>query len=95
MKLTKEQAEEVLIELRECELEIREIAKIFNVSSKTISLINKGKAYKVNNYNYPVRERTPTYKEPGYRSEFWESYIPEPQVNLDGRMSERRRRDIS
>lgn len=83
MKLTNEQAEEVLIELRECELEIREIAKMFNVSVKTISLINKGKIYKVKNYNYPVRERTREYKEPGYRSEFWDNYYPESQSILD------------
>ena len=56
---------------------------MFNVSVKTISLINKGKIYKVKDYNYPVRERTREYREPGCRSEFWDNYYPESQSVLD------------
>ena len=87
MKLTDDQAEEVRFELRENELEIKQIAKMFKVSVHTVALINRGLRHYVPRYNYPVRkisnQKDLRYKEPGYRSKFWDNYYPESQSILD------------
>jgi len=44
-QLDKDLIEEVYIELREGELEIKEIAEAFNISMATVSNINSGKYY--------------------------------------------------
>lgn len=42
--------------LKESELTIIEISKLFNVSKDVVYRINKGKAYKEDNINYPIRK---------------------------------------
>lgn len=55
-KLNSEQAEEVKKLLRENKLTNAEIARLFNISNATISMINQGKVWNYNNDDYPLRK---------------------------------------
>ena len=83
-KLDKDLIEEVYIELREGELEIKEIAEAFNISMATVSNINSGKFYQDPLLKYPIRERIRRDKlhwskdeEPGQESPYWNHHYPE------------------
>ena len=59
-KLTQEQVEEIMIELRDGQTQSF-IATEFNVSRSTIQAINEGRysKYRIPDYRYPVAEREP------------------------------------
>ena len=54
-KLNREQAEEIKNLLKESELTNVEIARLFNISDATVSMINQGKIWNYNGDQYPLR----------------------------------------
>lgn len=83
-KLTRDQIEEVYIELRSGELTILEIAKSFGIGVSSVTNINIGKYYQDPLIKYPIRERGKDhprlvdYKpEPSLESDYWDHHYPE------------------
>ncbi|MEK9769169.1 MAG: hypothetical protein VW683_09630 [Betaproteobacteria bacterium] len=83
-KLNRDQIEEVYIELRSGELEIKDIAKSFGISVASVTNINVGKYYQDPLIKYPIRERGKDhprlveYKpEPSLESDYWDHHYPE------------------
>lgn len=78
--LTKDEVEEVYIELREGTI-MSLIAKTFNVSVTCIQDYNKGRYYKVEGMSYPIVDRLLKYKsEPSHGDPFWDTFEPEPML---------------
>ena len=78
MVLTKDEIEEVYIELREG-TPLQSIAKMFDVSYATIQNVNDGKYYQVRGMMYPIVKRRKKYAtEPSIQDPFWDSYIEPP-----------------
>lgn len=83
-KLTRDQIEEVYIELRSGELEIKDIAKSFGISTASVTNINVGKYYQDPMIKYPIRERGKDHprlveykSEPSLESDYWDHHYPE------------------
>jgi hypothetical protein len=80
MLLTKDEIEEVYIELREG-TPMKSIAKMFDVSVTCLQDFNKGRYYKVPGMRYPIVDRQKKYgKEPYHGSSFYDMYEPEPML---------------
>jgi hypothetical protein len=80
MVLTKDEVEEVYIELREG-TPMKSIAEMFGVSSATIYNLNCGTHYQVRGMRYPIVDRHKKYgKEPSINDPFWDTYWPEPML---------------
>ena len=80
MMLTKDEIEEVYIELREG-TPFQSIAEMFDVSYATIQNVNDGKYYQVPGMRYPIVVRRKKYgKEPPINDPFWDSYVPVPEL---------------
>lgn len=92
-KLTRELIEEVYIELREGELEVKEIAEMFGISTSTVTNLNSGKYYQDPLLQYPIRERVKGNRfrdcvnsEPGPESEYWNHHYPESPINIGDKL---------
>lgn len=92
-KLTRELIEEVYIELREGELEVKEIAEMFGISTSTVTNLNSGKYYQDPLLQYPIRERAKRDRfrgcvndEPGPESEYWNHHYPESPINIGDKL---------
>ena len=80
MLLTKDEIEEVYIELREG-TPLQSIAEMFDTSYATIQNVNDGKYYQVRGMRYPIVDRRRKInKEPDETSFFWDSYVPPPEL---------------
>ena len=80
MVLTKDEIEEVYVELREG-TPLQSIAEMFDTSYATIQNVNDGKYYQVRGMRYPIVVRRKKYpKEPPINDPFWDSYIPVPEL---------------
>jgi hypothetical protein len=78
--LSKDQIEEVYIELREG-TPMKTIGKMFKISATSIQDYNKGVYYQVSGMRYPIVNRLKKYgKEPHHGDPFWDTYEPEPML---------------
>ena len=80
-KLTQEQIEEIMIELRDGQTQSF-IATEFNVSRSTIQAINEGRyrKYRIPGYNYPVHKQEPETEQTGKDDEI----LDELPIHLPG-----------